>query len=1016
MADDLIKFKPLVVGAPRSGFALLCSVLIHFLPFVDSRPGVRQEVLSKLLKGIGDYISQAILKVFEAEGTSNDLLFNANFRYLVGGPKWIPRDRPEAACIRKYIGLRGKGDFTLITSHPREVLNLDEIIHSHTDPRLWLQHEGYREYTKYASVRNPVGILNSSVFSINALASEYIQKFIPPEDDNDRIRQELALYKLTDLDFFEGLVEFLAQYFDEFMGVYDRFITMRWEDLIERPAATITQLAEGGGVEITEDYARSIWLRLGHVNLTQAHKHNYRAGQGVVGGWKRWLTNHHLRMIEKSGFEKHMVALGYGGLDFLDEAAYTPFQKKVNSLIEAGRVYEYSLDSDLFTFAFNKSNLKSDKFQFKTYPWREHTRIERSCFGDEGLQERVWDCAEAACAEINSLVSEYLEGSQGLGGRKLAGFLLELRKRYQDSIGKSMGKRYEDAFSDAMEFARRRWDFGRGKWSLEGFAGRIRERLFGRPNGDAGGREPAGDGALPHLVASEHACNVVEYLGKFYALPHKLGPKDVHKDRVEGLPGVLVTSNLEEALAYARNFDVESKSSGRSALPYLAFFECRPEDCLVQLMELGVGEGAKVVLSPWDDFADALLHQAGSEWNFSVLDDARSGAAPTGIERVTKLGPADILLINEQDPERLSSALLGHVDEENIAILAPITVHYWKNRPLFLISIPKGGTHLLFRLVESLGYGPGIVHHGNPRPGHWYCIEHSNTHTSARDFFIDTVRREPFGNRHHPFPRTPCLFIYRNPLDIAVSEANYYGREDATVFYSYFKGLDFEQRLLRVIDDPKLLGSIRDRVNNFAAWFDFGNVIPISFEELVGSEGGGDDEVRNRLIWSLQLKLHIPGNPADLAKEIYDRASPTFHEGRIGSWREKFSPQALQVFFSLDQDFMKIAGYSEGEYRASDVGEALGRIRLLPSRADEFRHRALITGKNDFSDTPINVDWNFLGNNLVFFHGSYYALPLDEGPFDLTVLSPKELHKFPSASDLRTLKALLMLRAEVSSF
>jgi len=333
---------------------------------------------------------------------------------------------------------------------------------------------------------------------------------------------------------------------------------------------------------------------------------------------------------------------------------------------------------------------------------------------------------------------------------------------------------------------------------------------------------------------------------------------------------------------------------------------------------------------------------------------------------------------------------------------------------LFLISIPKGGTHLLYRLAEAIGYKPAVMHHGDPNPGSWYCVEYSNSHTVARDFFIDTVRREPFGNRHHPFPRTPTLFIYRNPLDIVVSEANYYHRDGATVFSSYLRHMEFEQRLLRLIDDPHLLGSIRDRINNFVPWLDCENVIPVSFEELIGAKGGGDDAVRNQLIWSLQLKLHIPGTPEQIGAAIFDESSPTFHEGRIGSSRQKMSPEAVNKFFSLDQDFMQLTGYTSAPVNVDGVDQAWEEINQLPARAEEFRRRPLRTSKEDFRDTPFNVEWGFLGHNIVRFDGRYYALSRYAGPVDLVDLrSRNKLGQLLSSHELETLKAEIITNEHI---
>ena len=54
-------------------------------------------------------------------GITRDLIFNGEFHKLIGGPKWVSEQFPQRACFRKYFGVRGRGDFLLVTSHPREV-------------------------------------------------------------------------------------------------------------------------------------------------------------------------------------------------------------------------------------------------------------------------------------------------------------------------------------------------------------------------------------------------------------------------------------------------------------------------------------------------------------------------------------------------------------------------------------------------------------------------------------------------------------------------------------------------------------------------------------------------------------------------------------------------------------------------------------------------------------------------------------------------------------------------------
>ena len=110
---------------------------------------------------------------------------------------------------------------------------------------------------------------------------------------------------------------------------------------------------------------------------------------------------------------KAAVELGYGEFARLDESRYTPFQQQVAGFIRRGEVCREFFDRDLFTFAFNKSNLVSDKFPFRRPGWREHTQIERSIFSDEALERAVWDVAETATRELNEFLRDFLAGPCG---------------------------------------------------------------------------------------------------------------------------------------------------------------------------------------------------------------------------------------------------------------------------------------------------------------------------------------------------------------------------------------------------------------------------------------------------------------------------------------------------------------------------------------------------------------------------------------------------------------------------
>jgi len=401
--------------------------------------------------------------------------------------------------------------------------------------------------------------------------------------------------------------------------------------------------------------------------------------------------------------------------------------------------------------------------------------------------------------------------------------------------------------------------------------------------------------------------------------------------------------------------------------------------------------GARLFDDAAGEIAAALTAEFGDAFEvFERTGQAQTGATPGFSQRF------DVTLLIGGDAERISAALLDYLDVPAVTLVAPVTERYFKNLPLYLISIPKAGTHLLFRLAEALGYATGGVPLEQPKGGHWYYLLNSNAHTTTREFFRDELQRAPFGNRAHPFMRSPALFNYRNPRDILVSEANYWHIDGNSPLSVVLGQLSFEQRIARLIDDRWLLGSIRDRVGEFAAWLDCANVIPVSFEEMVGDAGGGSDAAFDALVWSLQLKLHVPGTIENIRSVLSDRSSPTFREGRINGWRQALPAEAVRQIEALPRDFVEIFGYD-----ASSV---------LPRHAEAFRHRPLRMMSTTHFSVPYLIETDFLGHNVVSYRQHCYAVPLSAGALDLRQLSADELSKLVNAENLSSVRARLIAK------
>jgi len=418
--------KFLVVGAPRGGFTLLISVIIEILTqtgklyFTD-----RQRAIQIVVQMMGAYLSERYRTFFQSHGIDKDLIISGEFGFLLGGPKWIDPCDHDRLCIRKYIGVRGVGDFLYVTSHPREIFDYYAVLHSHSSPSFWISSDYFKDYMKLSSIREPIGIIHSSCHSINALSSEYIQRYVD-EDCVPDIRLSFALYKLTDLKFFRSLAKYLKKYLDDYLKVHHLYKKMKWEDLILEPGQTISQVADHLGIDGVD--AEAIWEKLAYRNLTEFHKHNYRPGAGKIHDWKNYMINEHLDILKDLDFDEYNEKLGYDPVQYLDEANYNEFQKTVRDSVKKGHYCNRIQDPNLFDFGFNKTNISPDDYHFESLEKKAHTQIERFKFKDRALLLGFYGMADAACAEVNEVLEE-LKSAIANDGMPIKKSLLNVRQQ-----------------------------------------------------------------------------------------------------------------------------------------------------------------------------------------------------------------------------------------------------------------------------------------------------------------------------------------------------------------------------------------------------------------------------------------------------------------------------------------------------------------------------------------------------------------------------------------------------------
>ena len=344
---------------------------------------------------------------------------------------------------------------------------------------------------------------------------------------------------------------------------------------------------------------------------------------------------------------------------------------------------------------------------------------------------------------------------------------------------------------------------------------------------------------------------------------------------------------------------------------------------------------------------------------------------------------SDITLLLESDPSRLSALLHRFIDRPAV-LFAPRTERYLCGQGLFVVTIPKSGSHLLFHLLNEFRLHAGGVFQNAPERHTWYFPLGRDSHVPASTFFREMGQLDR-GGFDHPLFTTPVIFMYRNPLDVLVSEATYLGGSGNGAANYYFQTLDDSTRLGELIDSP-LLDEFYKRMAAFAPWLNLPNVIPVCFEELVGPKGGGSLDAQLREIWSLQLKLHIPGVPTFFAEVAFFTGTPTFNKGEISRHKHVLQPHHLDKLASFPQDFMRRFGY--------DMHDECGP-GYLPRHVDRFRSRALefpvlvtIPGMQTGSTPGVEAHpadlrvFTCRGYLIAQYGGRYYGVPRRLAPFN----------------------------------
>lgn len=266
---------------------------------------------------------------------------------------------------------------------------------------------------------------------------------------------------------------------------------------------------------------------------------------------------------------------------------------------------------------------------------------------------------------------------------------------------------------------------------------------------------------------------------------------------------------------------------------------------------------------------------------------------------------------------------------------------------VYVNSFPKGGTHLTVRLLELLGLrrhfsidssllwgkkrlaklflrGTWLssdsiligVDFLTPIRASWLSHKLSQTpvggvvfgHVVYSDHFFHLLETRDF----------KCIQVIRDPRDIAVSHAHYVSTSPSHFLYPHYQKLgDWSTRLAFSITGGPVkgagyLGSIANRARSLDGWMRKSDVLTVRFEDLVGTRGGGSDEIQREVIVKICAFLGFDCSLEQI-KEVQNElfgGSRTFRKGQIGSWEKEFGVEHILLFAEIAGDVLSDWGYA----------------------------------------------------------------------------------------------------------
>lgn len=183
---------------------------------------------------------------------------------------------------------------------------------------------------------------------------------------------------------------------------------------------------------------------------------------------------------------------------------------------------------------------------------------------------------------------------------------------------------------------------------------------------------------------------------------------------------------------------------------------------------------------------------------------------------------------------------------------------------------------------------------------------------------VDLWRMDPkflieWTERGHP----RIILNYRDPRDTLVSMVSFFAGDGGLTFLRFPESAVFAP-ILRNIPDMagRISYALRDPAMPLLAdyeaaisLFHHPLVCNVSFEELVGPDGGGDRSRQRAAVHRVAEHVESDAAPETIVDTLFDPSAFSFHKGRIGRWRDVFTADHEVLFKERFGHLLEMFGY-----------------------------------------------------------------------------------------------------------